>query len=211
MRSKVSLWLLNTLLLSLLFITLVAGIPKVESQFFGFYPDVTLDPSSPTIFESINTTVGFFFASYPPYVEEFGPLTRDGNTFAVNMTIYVPAPWEPVLCIVHTDSYTYNLGNLSGGEYEFKAYIHHIHYTEGESYLGANIIFYVIAPNWSIADINWDLKVDIADIVLASEAYGSTPQESNWNPLVDVAPLWNRIDILDLVTIASHYGEEYSP
>ena len=64
-------------------------------------------------------------------------------------------------------------------------------------------------PNWSIADLNWDLKVDIADIILASGAYGSTPEESDWNPLVDVAPLWNRIDIFDLVTIAYHYGEEY--
>ena len=64
---------------------------------------------------------------------------------------------------------------------------------------------------WNFADINWDLKVDISDIILTCEAYGSTPQESNWNPLVDVAPLWNRIDIFDLVTIASHYGEEYTP
>jgi len=63
---------------------------------------------------------------------------------------------------------------------------------------------------WNIADINWDLKVDISDIILACEAYGSTPQESNWNPQVDVAPLWNRIDIFDLVTVASHYGEEYT-
>ncbi len=64
---------------------------------------------------------------------------------------------------------------------------------------------------WNIADINQDLKVDIFDIILACEAYGSTPEESNWNPLVDVAPLWNRIDIFDIVTIGYHYGEEYTP
>ena len=79
---------------------------------------------------------------------------------------------------------------------------------------GANLDRYpLIKPIfwWNFADINWDLKVDISDIMLACEAYGSTPQESNWNPLVDVAPLWNRIDIFDLVTMASHYGEEYTP
>jgi len=65
-------------------------------------------------------------------------------------------------------------------------------------------------PKWSIADINGDLKVDIFDLLLAVNAYDSTPGESNWNPLVDVAPLWDRVDILDLVTIASHYGEKYS-
>ena len=71
-------------------------------------------------------------------------------------------------------------------------------------------MFTVFAPNWNIADINQDLKVDIADILLASESYGSTPEDVNWNPLVDVAPQWNRIDILDLATIAYHYGEEYT-
>jgi len=65
-------------------------------------------------------------------------------------------------------------------------------------------------PNWNIADVNGDLKVDIFDLLLAVNAYDSTPGESNWNPLVDVAPLWDRVDILDLVTIASHYGEKYS-
>jgi len=152
-RSKVSLYLLNILLLSLLVIALLAGIPKVESQFYDYYyPDVTLNPSSPTTSENINTTVSFVFASYPPYVEEFGPLIQDGNTFSVNITIYVPAPWEAVLLIVHADSYTYNVGNLSEGEYEFEVNVHHIHYTEGMVYLGANVNLHVTRASIVVPD-----------------------------------------------------------
>jgi len=64
---------------------------------------------------------------------------------------------------------------------------------------------------WNPADINYDFQVDISDIVLAIDAYDSSPGESKWNPFVDIAPPWNRVDILDLVTIAYHYGEEYTP
>ena len=135
LRSKILLFSLKVLLLSSVILGLQVWIPKVASQPFYYYPDVTLDPSFPTIFENISITMSFYFTSDPPHVEEFGSLARDGNTFTVNVTIFVPAPWEVVLPIVHTDSYTFSLGNLSGGEYEFQVIILHIHYTDGSSYL----------------------------------------------------------------------------
>ena len=209
MRSKVSLCLLKVFLLSLVVISLQVGIPKVESQFYDYYyPDVTLHPSSPTTSGNINMTVSFVFASAPPHVEEFGPLIQDGNTFSVNISIYVPAPWEAVLLIVHADSYTYNLGNLSAGGYEFEVSIHHIHYTEGMSYIGTNIAFQV---NWNIADINGDLKVDFFDVVLGTDAYGATPLDPHWNLQCDLAKPYGEIDIFDIVMICTNYGEGYTP
>jgi hypothetical protein len=58
-------------------------------------------------------------------------------------------------------------------------------------------------------DVNNDGKVDILDIVKIANVYGSTRGEPNWNPEADVAPPHEVIDILDLVTCASHYGEKY--
>lgn len=58
-------------------------------------------------------------------------------------------------------------------------------------------------------DINYDGKVNIHDIVMAAAAYGSTPEDPDWNPLADVAPQYGIINIYDLVTLASHYGETY--
>lgn len=56
-------------------------------------------------------------------------------------------------------------------------------------------------------DMNYDLKVDIKDLAIASVAFGSYPGHSKWNPIVDV----NRdvkVDIRDLVTIAKNFGRE---
>ena len=56
-------------------------------------------------------------------------------------------------------------------------------------------------------DVNSDGVVDIFDLVLASDAYGSQPGDPNYNPEADIAPRYDLVDIFDMVTIASHYGE----
>lgn len=58
-------------------------------------------------------------------------------------------------------------------------------------------------------DLNGDGVVDIADITIAAAAYGSTPDDANWNPKADFAPVKGRIDLFDLVSILSHYGETW--
>ncbi len=60
----------------------------------------------------------------------------------------------------------------------------------------------------SSPDINNDGTVDIYDIVIAANAYGSRVGDPDWNLGVDLAPEWGKIDIYDLVTCAYHYGEE---
>jgi len=64
---------------------------------------------------------------------------------------------------------------------------------------------------WNRADINYDFKVDIFDVVLAAAAYGATPSDPHWNPLCDIAEHYGVVDIFDIVLICSSYGEEYTP
>ena len=59
-------------------------------------------------------------------------------------------------------------------------------------------------------DLNGDGVVNIYDIVLAAKAYGSKLGDSNWNPDADLAPLWGRIDIFDLVTLVYHFTKTSS-
>jgi len=58
-----------------------------------------------------------------------------------------------------------------------------------------------------LGDINGDGQVDIFDIVLAADAYGTVPGDPLWNPDADVAPIYGKIDIFDIVTVGSKYGQ----
>jgi len=59
-----------------------------------------------------------------------------------------------------------------------------------------------------IADINGNGVVDIFDVVIAALAFGSKPEDPNWNPLLDLNQ--DRIiDIFDFVVIAVNFGKTW--
>lgn len=59
-----------------------------------------------------------------------------------------------------------------------------------------------------LGDINGDGKVDLADLVLLANAYGSKPGDTKWNPNVDINGN-GVVDLADLVIMAMHYGQHY--
>lgn len=62
---------------------------------------------------------------------------------------------------------------------------------------------------WCPADVNHDLRVGILDVVRICASYELTPSDLGWNPHADIAEPYGKIDILDVVTCTSHYGEKY--
>jgi endoglucanase len=57
-------------------------------------------------------------------------------------------------------------------------------------------------------DINGDFKVDLKDLVILANAYGSTPGAPNWNPNADINGN-GQVGLSDLVILAQHYGQHY--
>lgn len=57
-------------------------------------------------------------------------------------------------------------------------------------------------------DINGDFKVNLADLVLFVNAYGSRPGDANWNPAADINGD-GIVNLADLVLLANHYGQHY--
>jgi len=55
-------------------------------------------------------------------------------------------------------------------------------------------------------DVNGDGKVDILDILVWANAFGTVNGEEGFNPAVDVNSD-NVIDIMDAVLISLHFGE----
>jgi hypothetical protein len=57
-------------------------------------------------------------------------------------------------------------------------------------------------------DINGDGKVDVLDVIMASNAFGSYPGQPRWNPIVDFN-FDGRVNILDMILIAGMFGKHY--
>jgi len=70
----------------------------------------------------------------------------------------------------------------------------------------APIRFTIDSPNpVPEGDINKDCKVDILDLAAAGIAFGSSPEDGNWNPGADVNKD-NEINIIDMATVARNFG-----
>jgi len=62
--------------------------------------------------------------------------------------------------------------------------------------------------NCLLADLNHNKKVDLPDLTILANAYGSQPGDANWNPRADIAEPWNIVGLSDLVTLGRDYGFE---
>ena len=139
-----------------------------------FEPHVSVMPGFPTTEDEVNVEVSFFFATLPPNVMEFGPLVRTDNTFSIDVTIYVPAPWEGVYMVIHWDNHTCPLGRLSAGTYQFDVYVLYVHYMEGTYYLAKSISFDATMAG----DIDLDGDVDLDDLYYVLKGYGMTIEDA---------------------------------
>jgi hypothetical protein len=57
-------------------------------------------------------------------------------------------------------------------------------------------------------DINGDFKVNLQDLAILANAYGSKPGDANWNPNADLENN-GRVGLPDLTEVAMHYGQTY--
>lgn len=196
--------------LSLIASVLACAVRLVDAQNLS----ITVSPRLPTTEDMISVTVDFFFASQPPYVKDFGTPTLHENIFTVNVTIYRPAPSDIVLYWTHDDVHTYDLGEMSKGNYEFRVVVTLTHYNEGMQYLAGSIRFKVSDRPVEIFDTTGsdgipDGRVDMWDLANVAIRFGHTPGDALWNPRADVNGD-NIINMADLAAVAWHFGERYA-
>jgi hypothetical protein len=55
-------------------------------------------------------------------------------------------------------------------------------------------------------DLNLDGTVDISDAILAALAFGSRPEDPNWNSQADLN-YDNIVDIFDVIILANNFGK----
>ena len=88
---------------------------------------VKVIPEQPTELDEVKVAVNFLFYTDPPNVANFGEIHRDGNTFSVDVVVFVPRKDEFVLQVINPQNHTYVLGRLEAGEYTFKVYVQTVH------------------------------------------------------------------------------------
>jgi len=57
-------------------------------------------------------------------------------------------------------------------------------------------------------DINGDGMVELTDFWIASQAFGSTPIDPNWNPNADINAD-NMVELTDFWIMSDHFGESW--
>lgn len=99
---------------------------------------------------------------------------------------------------------------ISGNTIIPVGYGHHSMAVYATDILGATYASETVGFTISIqCDVDGDGTVGINDVVIISAAYGATPEDPNWNPNADIAYSYGRIDVFDLVSVVSNYGETW--
>lgn len=59
----------------------------------------------------------------------------------------------------------------------------------------------------TLGDLNGDCEVNILDLIIVGNAFGSTPGQANWNEAADLKPD-GKINVLDLSIVGKNFGNE---
>jgi len=144
--------------------------------------------------------------------------------------LLVNEPWAAKFCKSHVETLT--LGNLSAGIYILKieVRISSLEYFDGTSWIvvapidnpwyGAEVIYYewvIVTKLTDVGGTNFksvdsvefqpisDLKVDMVDLYIVTNAFGSYPGHVRWNTYADVKTDY-KVDMVDLYYVARDFG-----
>jgi outer membrane protein assembly factor BamB len=142
----------------------------------------------------LNLTVTASVADYP---ETFN-VTVYANASALGTEEAALASGESLQMV-----FTWNTSGATYGNYRLSAYASPV----ANETIVANNNFTVGSVVVTIpGDLNGDFRVNLQDLVILANAYGSKPGDPNWNPNADIDGN-GAVGLSDLVILAQHYGQ----
>jgi hypothetical protein len=102
-------------------------------------------------------------------------------------------------------SFNLNTTGFAYGNYILKAYAEPVaneSRTLDNTYIGSQVT--ITIPG----DISGNLKIDLSDLVLLAQAYGSRTGNTRWNPNADIDGN-GVVGLSDLRILALHFGQQY--
>ena len=137
-----------------------------------------------------------------PVIVTWNASDTDGDalTYIIEYSNNSGLTWTPITVDAHTLSYTWDIRELSPG----KSYMVKVVATDG-----LNVGEDTSDKAFSITfreDINTDGKVNIVDIFIVAEAFGSSTEDPRWYPEADIDGD-GKVNIVDISTIARKFGK----
>lgn len=172
---------------------------RIQLGFIGGH-DVAITsvaPSKTVVGQGHSLNMNVTAANQGDYTEILNVTVYANTTSITSQTINLTSRNSTIL------AFTWNTTGFAKGNYTIRAYAWPV---PGETdILDNTFVSPSIIHSVMLGDANFDGKIDILDVVMVTNRYGSKKGELNYDPNVD----WNcdgRIDILDAVTVTSRYG-----
>jgi hypothetical protein len=157
-----------------------------------------LVPSKNIIGQGSNVPVNVTILSTAGSPQNVG-LTVFANTTAIHTEIIPSLPNG-----TSTHSFVWNTSSLAYGNYTITALTRV--FTNDTTIAGGNCTFQTTVPITLIGDIHLDGWVDILDAIVLAHAFGTKPDDMNWNANADMNSD-GHVDILDAILLANNFNK----
>ncbi|TET21050.1 hypothetical protein E3J74_00650 [Candidatus Bathyarchaeota archaeon] len=154
-------------------------------------------PSETQIYQEENVTVDVTVQNYGDYNETFSVNCYTNSTSIGSQGVNLTAKASDVV------TFTWNTSGFARGNYILKANASSV---GGETYTGDNTITHENVRVKLLGDVDDNGVVDISDLYALSVAYGSVPENPNWNEEADMNGD-NEVNGLDMSALVKKYGE----
>jgi parallel beta-helix repeat protein len=159
-------------------------------------------PSKTVIGEGFGCNLTVAVANFGENAETFNVTTYANSTAIGTQLVVNLATASPTIL-----TFTWNTTGLTMGDYVLNAYAWPV---SGETYTADNNVTGGTVRVTIPGDINGDFKVNLQDLILLANAYGSKPGDKNWNPSADITGD-NIVGPSDLAILINHFGQSHPP
>jgi parallel beta-helix repeat protein len=154
-------------------------------------------PSKTVIGQNFTTRIPVDIANEGHFIENLN-MTIYANTTIINTLTNITLASTNSATI----TFTWNTTGFVKGNYTIMA---NATIVPNETYTDDNIYTYRIVVVTIPGDVNGNSKVNYEDLFRLADAYGSTPDDDNWDPECDINDD-DKVNYVDLFTLADYYG-----
>jgi hypothetical protein len=164
---------------------------------------IDVEPASPIIYDNWTVNIKAVVLNNGSFTESFNVTVYYGMNALENQSVTNLPPGETATLI-----FKWNTSETAESLYTPYTIKAEASVVTNETMIGNNILVNGPITVVILGDANGDQTVNILDIIVISNAFGSTPENPRWNVLGDLNGD-GRITVIDLILIARRFGQHW--